>query len=141
MATKKSSNSNAQMDLLVYEMTEIKELTREHKVALVGKDGIPGLVGNYASMCLRVESLEKLLQNDLAHIQATLDVKLQSLINTFEIRFQQKDIIDTAKEEGRKMAEEVKKENTVTWSSLLRDWFKPVATALVTSLVWWLMTK
>lgn len=118
-------------ELVLHELKEIKDITMENRVAIVGKDGNPGLVGKFNAMCTRVDNLDLMLHNDLAHIQAKMDIMFAGQAAREKIRI-----------ENQAIADEAKKDDIVTWSSVLKDWIKPIITALLTAiLVYFVVTN
>lgn len=118
-------------ELVLHELKEIKDITMENRVAIVGKDGNPGLVGKFNAMCTRMDNLDLMLHNDLAHIQAKMDIMFAGQAATEKTRI-----------ENQAIADKVKNDDIVTWSSVLKDWIKPIITALLTAiLVYFVVTN
>ena len=100
------------------------EMGKDTKTVLNGKDGLPGLVTNFATLCQRVTGIEAILNNDIAHLSAKMDVMFTSQTVMTEQRYQaQADL--KAKEET----------NTVKWSDLLKDWVKPIVVTIITAIL------
>lgn len=125
-----STDSNAQLDGIKEDIRELREMIKENRTALVGKDGVPGLVGNFASLCQRVSSIETILQNDIAHLSAKVDLMFTSQgVVTEQYNMSQ------AKLKAREDA------NVVTWSDVLKDWIKPIITGIVLSVLLYFLLK
>lgn len=125
------STNKINQELILHELKEIKDITIENRVAIVGKDGNPGLVGKFNALCTRVDGLDMILHNDLAHIQAKMDIMFDSITTAEKLKADSKTIVD-----------KVKDDNTVTWSAILKDWVKPVITAVLTAiLVYFVVTN
>lgn len=110
MATKSNS---ANIELLMHDIEELKDIVKEYRVYLTGKDGAPGLIGNFSTMCAKMASMELLFQKDMANMQSKIDLMFANMNKTNEER----------------------QDNNVKYSDVLKEWLKPVITAIITGIL------
>jgi hypothetical protein len=129
------TKQDEQFGTILAKVDDIQKMTTENRNVLLGKDGSPGLVGNFVGLCARVSGLEQLLNNDIAHLSAKIDMMFsqhevkESAINEIEIT-------------ALKRVKELEDANTVKRTDLLREWVKPILVSILTAvLVWFIVTN
>ncbi len=122
MFSRHATKQNGQLTLIQRDVDELKGMVREMQTSLSGSGGAPGLLTNFATLCQRVSSIETILGNDIAHLNAKMDTMFTSQQIMTEQRNQSQAELK-AKEDS----------NTVKWSDVLKDWVKPVITGLILS--------
>ena len=98
------------------QLTDLKGMVTENTEILKGKGSDCGVVGNLKILAVRFSSLESLMNNDLKHLQAKMDISLK-----------QQNALQLARE---KVHNEKAKQN-LTWTEVLKEWLKPVIVALI----------
>ena len=124
MFNRHASKPNEQLTLIQRDIDELKDMGRETRTTLLGRDGMPGLMINFATLCQRVSGIETILNNDIAHLSAKMD----TMFTAQEVMNQQRNMAQSdlkAKEES----------NTVRWSDLLKDWVKPIVVTIITAIL------
>ena len=120
MAEEMSSLTEKRVEALEKDISDTKSAVRENRDLLVGTGGNIGVCGNIELLKVQVESMNTLLTNDLKHIAARID-----------IMFASRDLLMNAKE----AAQEVKNDGNVTSKEVLKEWVKPIVTAVITAIL------
>ena len=130
MFSRRTTQPNEQLTLIQRDIDELKEMGRETRTILAGRDGMPGLMINFATLCQRVSGIETILNNDIAHLSAKMD----TMFTSQEVTTQQRNMSQAeikAKEDS----------NTVRWSDVLKDWVKPIITGVILSTILYFLLK
>lgn len=102
-----------QNELLLAEVREVKQIALENRDAILGKVGCPGLVTTLALFEGRMQALELLTNNHLKHLTEKFDLMISS-----------RDLLQAAKDGDK-----------VNWSEILKEWLKPVITAISVAII------
>lgn len=100
-------------------ISEVKSIATENRDAILGKVGCPGVITTLAVMTEQLKSMETLTNNHLAH-----------LAQQYEMMFQSRDDLQLERDKGQ-----------VTWQEILKDWAKPIITAISTALIIALLSR
>lgn len=123
------------LGVILAKLENIEKTTTENRNTLLGKDGAPGLVGNFSALCARVSGLEQLLNNDIAHINAKIDL----LFTQHESKVMAVEARDAV---AQKRIQELEDANTVKKTDVLKEWVKPVVVSILTAvLVYFIVTN
>mgnify|MGYP001146972842 CR=1 FL=1 len=116
MVNNEPSANGERLTLIQSQLVDLKGMVTENTEILKGKGSNCGVVGNLKILAERFSSLESIMNNDLKHLQAKIDISIQ-----------QQDALQLARE---KVYNEKAKQN-LTWTEVLKEWLKPVIVALI----------
>lgn len=124
------SRIEAEIEQLRCDIGELKSMVGENRAILVGRDGNLGLVANVALVSSKMDSIQTMVTNDMAHMTAQMD-----------LMFNSRDTVQQAREELRAEISNLQQGDNVKWKSVLLDWMKPVITAVITAITVYLLTR
>jgi hypothetical protein len=107
------SPEGKQIEGLEKEILEIKQMTMENRDALLGKVGCPGVLTTLALFEGRMQALETLTSNHLKHLNEKFDLMMLN-----------RDMLQAARDKDK-----------VNWSDILKEWAKPVITAIAVAII------
>lgn len=127
-----SKKDDTTLDLILQEVRETKRLAEENNKSINGYAGQPGLYSLYNAACNRIDSIEKLLSNDIAHLAAKMDMVLANHVEMDRA-------VSQATTSKNLKIEQLESSNTVKWSEILKEWVKPVIVAIITAALTYLI--
>jgi len=123
--------TDGNMQTLQQNIEELKCMVTENRHILNGRDGSPGLVGNFALLKEELSGLKTLLTNDLAHMSARMD-----------LMFNSRDNVSLTKEQLTEQLQLERDRGKLSSGEILKDWVKPVITSIITAiLVYFIVTS
>jgi hypothetical protein len=95
------------------DIAEIKSISIGNRDALLGKLDQPGILTKLALMNTRLDNMETLTSNHLAHLTERFDMMLAS----------------------RDLLQGVKDKNQINWADIAKDWVMPILQAITTAIL------